>query len=86
MPLEVSFQPIPVLIDGQDSQANLILADGQLTAVIVHLDSEAHPPETRGRWRLAVGFGKCNVLGPPLFKSPEEAGAWVELLLSSDIS
>jgi hypothetical protein len=86
MPLQISFQPIPVLIDGQDNQASLILADGQLTAVIVRLDSETHPPETRGRWRLAVGFGKCNVLGPPLFTSPEEAGAWVEQLLPGDIS
>ncbi len=86
MPLKVSFQPIPVLIDGQDSQANLILADGQLTAVIVRLDSETHPPETRGYWRLAVGFGKCNVLGPPLFKTPKEAGAWVEQLLPGDVS
>ena len=86
MPLEISFQPIPVLIDGQDNEAKLILTDGQLTGVIVRLDSEIHPPEIRGRWRLAVGFGKCNVLGPPLFMSPEEAGAWVEQLLPGDIS
>ncbi len=83
---KISFQPIPVLIDGQDKQANLILADGQLTGVIVRLDSETHLPETRGHWRLAVGFGRCNVLGPPLFKTPEEAGAWVEQLLPGDIS
>ena len=86
MPLEISFQPLPVLIDGQDSQAILILADSQLTAVIVRLDSETHPPETRGRWRLEVGFGRCNVLGVPLFKSPKEARAWVEQLLPGDIS
>ncbi len=86
MSLGISFQPIRVLTDAQDKEASLILADGQLAAVIVRLDSETHPPETRGRWRLAVGFGKCNVLGPPLFKTPEEASAWVEQLLMGGIS
>ena len=86
MSLEISFQPIPVLIDGQDNEAKLILTDGQLTGVIVRLDSEIHPPEIRGRWRLEVGFGKCNVHRPPLFKTPGEAGAWVEQLLPADIS
>ncbi len=85
MSLNISSQSIGVLIDNQDSQGSLILADNQLVAVLVRLDSENHPAEIRGRWRLVVGFGKCNVLGPPVFKTPEEAAAWVEQRLRSSL-
>ncbi len=85
MSLNISSQPISVLIDNQDSQGSLILADSQLVAVLVRLDGESHPPEIRGRWRLVVGFGKCNVLGPPVFETPKEAAAWVEQRLCSSL-
>jgi hypothetical protein len=35
MALDISFQPICVLIDGHDSHGNLVLANNQLAAVIV---------------------------------------------------
>ncbi len=54
----ITFLPIPVLIDGQDGAGMLVLADGQLTAVLVRLDGEAHPLDQRGRWHLEAGFGK----------------------------
>jgi hypothetical protein len=41
-------------------------------AVLVRLDSEHHPAEIRGRWRLVVGFGKCNVLGPLCSRLPKK--------------
>ncbi|MGF9757069.1 hypothetical protein AAII07_17840 [Microvirga sp. 0TCS3.31] len=47
MTLDISFQPMRVLIDGHDSEGNLILADGQLAAVIVRLDG-LMTPSTRG--------------------------------------
>jgi hypothetical protein len=53
------------------------------TAVIVRLDGETHNPEHKGLWHLEAGFGKCDVrVAPPLFTSPEEAGAWVEQTLT----
>jgi hypothetical protein len=67
-----------VLIDGHDSEGRLILADSQLAAVIVRLDGETHAPEHKGLWHLEAGFGKCAV---PPFKTPEDAGAWVEQTL-----
>ncbi|MPR13098.1 hypothetical protein [Microvirga tunisiensis] len=70
-----------VLIDGHDSEGRLILADGQLAAVIVRLDGETHAPEHKGLWNLEAGFGKCAVRTVPPFKTPEEAGAWVEQTL-----
>jgi hypothetical protein len=82
MTLDISFLPMRVLIDGDDSQGNLILADNQLAAVIVRLDGEYHDPEHKGLWHLEAGFGKCSVLvAPPAFTTPKEAGAWVEQTL-----
>jgi hypothetical protein len=83
MPLDISFQPMRVLIDGHDSEGRLILADHQLAAVIVRLDGQSHNPQHKGLWHLEAGFGKCNVrVEPPLFQTPEEAGAWVEQTLT----
>jgi hypothetical protein len=81
VPLDISFQPMRVLIDGHDSEGNLILADGQLAAVIVRLDGETHDPEHKGLWNLEAGFGQCAVRAVPPFTTPEEAGAWVEQTL-----
>jgi hypothetical protein len=52
MPLNISFEPLRVLIDGHDSEGNLVLSDGQLAAVIVRLDGEHHDPEHEGLWYL----------------------------------
>jgi hypothetical protein len=82
MTLDISFQPMRVLIDGHDAEGRLILADSQLTAVIFRLDGPTHDPEHKGRWHLEAGFGRCNVRDPSLFKTPKEAGAWVERVLS----
>jgi hypothetical protein len=81
MPLDISFQPMRVLIDGHDSQGNLVLADNQLAAVIVRLDGGHHDPEHMGR-HLEAGFGKCNVRDAPLFTTLKEAGAWAEQTLT----
>ena len=78
----VSFQPLRVLIDGHDSKGRLILPDNQLAAVIVRLDGEHHDPDHTGRWHLEAGFGKCNLRYARLFKTPEEAGAWVDQTLT----
>ena len=45
MSRDISFQPLRVLIDGHDSEGNLVLADNQLAAVIVRLDGESHDPK-----------------------------------------
>jgi hypothetical protein len=82
MSRDISFQPLRVLIDGHGGEGNLVLADHQLAAVIVRLDGQSHDPEHKGLWHLEAGFGKCNVREAPLFKTPEEAGAWVDQTLT----
>ena len=82
MPLDISFLPMRVLIDGHDTDGNLVLADNQLAAVFVRLDCTHHDPTHKGWWHLEAGFGKCNSHNAPLFKTPEEAGGWVEQKLT----
>jgi hypothetical protein len=82
MTLDITFMPMGVLIDGHDTYGNLNLSDGQLAAMIVRLDSKHHGADHKGLWHLEAGFGKCNVRDAPLFKTPEEAGAWVEQILT----
>jgi hypothetical protein len=71
MPLDISFTPIRVLIDGHDTDGNLILSDGQLAAVIVRLDGESHDPEHKGLWNLEAGFGKCAIRYAPCSRRPK---------------
>lgn len=46
--LDISFQPMRVLIDDHDTDGRLILAGDQLAAVIARLDGEYHDPEHKG--------------------------------------
>ena len=72
----ITFQSIPILIDGHDTQGLLALLDGQLVAVLARLDGETHDREMKGRWHLEAGFGPCQATGNT-FKTPEEIAAWV---------
>jgi hypothetical protein len=85
MALDISSQPMRVLIDGHDSEGRLILANGDLAAVIVRLDNNGHDPENKGRWNLEAGFGKCNIRDAPLSMTPDEAGAWVKRTLTGKV-
>ena len=73
----ITFQAIPVLIDGHDTQGQLVLLDHQLVAVLARLDGDAHDPAMKSWWNLEAGFGPCEAMGDNLFKTLDEAGAWV---------
>jgi hypothetical protein len=75
----VSFQPIPILIDGHDSEGTLVLYGRDLVAVLARLDGEAHDPEIKGRWHLEAGFGPCQDVQMRLFETLDEAAAWARL-------
>ena len=86
MPLDISFQPMRVRIDGHDSEGRLVLVDNQLAAVIVRLDGQSHDPDQRGLWHLEAGFGMYTGPRPMLlFKTLEEARAWVERALAHEV-
>jgi hypothetical protein len=73
----ITFQAIPILIDGHDAQGQLVLFDEQLVAVLARLDGDAHDPAMKSWWNLEAGFGPCDAKGDNLFKTLDEAGAWV---------
>jgi hypothetical protein len=72
----ITLQPIPVLIDGHDTEGRLVLHDGQLVAVLARLDGDAHGEGLKGRWHLEAGFGPCHFGGTYLFDTLEDAAAW----------
>ena len=73
----ISFQAIPILIDGHDTQGQLVLIDGQLVAVLARLDGDAHDPAMKSWWNLEAGFGPCQAIGDTLFQTLNDAEAWV---------
>jgi hypothetical protein len=73
---DVSFQAIPILIDGHDTQGQLVLVKGDLVAVLARLDGESHDPEVKRHWHLEAGFGPCREVPGRVFTSLDEAGAW----------
>jgi hypothetical protein len=72
----ISFQTIPILIDGHDTQGLLALFNEQLVAVLSRLDGEVHEQELKGRWHLEAGFGPCEEEGL-LFTTHDDIAAWV---------
>jgi hypothetical protein len=69
-------QPMPVLTGCDDQEGYLVLADGQLVAVLVRLADEMHADQL-GSWFLEAGFGPCRTTMPPVFDDLDEAQAWV---------
>ncbi len=82
----ITFQAIPILIDGHDTQGQLVLFDGQLVAVLARLDGDAHDPKMKSWWNLEAGFGPCQAIGDNLFKTLDEAGVWVRQRITSRAS
>jgi hypothetical protein len=74
--IDITLQPIPVMAGSRDHEGRLVLADGQLAAVLVRLSDEVHGEE-RGGWFLETGFGRCDGTEHPVFESLDEAEAWV---------
>ena len=74
--IAITLQPIPVMTGSQDQEGRLVLADGQLVAVLVRLADEVHG-DKRGGWFLEAGFGHCDGPQHPVFASLDEAEIWV---------
>jgi hypothetical protein len=73
--MTITLQPISVATGSQDEDGRLVLLDGKLVAVLVHLVDEVH--ETmRGAWYVEAGFGPCAASTARSFASLEEAERW----------
>lgn len=54
----------------------MVLVNGRLVAILVHLSEQYEDPELRGRWFVEAGFGP--LFGKhEIFSTPEEAEAWI---------
>lgn len=79
--MNLHLQPVQVATGSQDTESNLVFADGLLVAVLVRLSDE-HGDEA-GRWYLEVGFGRVDDTHPPTFADLSEARSWIAEQLSS---
>lgn len=74
--IDVTWQPIRVETGSSEEDGRLVLADGKLVAVLVHLSSEHPQSKLQGQWFVEAGFG-------PIFEKYEafptfeDAVAWV---------
>jgi hypothetical protein len=89
--LDITLQPMSVMIDGGAHDGRLVLFDGHLVAVLSRVTRE----ETAGGggqaegWFLEAGFGPCGPVmsvRPPVFAELEEAIAWVRNRLDAELS
>lgn len=81
----LEFRPTLVNTSSPDEEGCLVLADGLLVAVLVHVacihveQSKAAP----SGWQMEAGFGCCAVPVPPLFDTLADAGAWLRTQLGA---
>ena len=68
-------QPIRVATRSADQEGCLILADGNLVAVVVRLAEELHGT-LKGAWFLEASFGAADT-PPPSFPDIDAAEAWL---------
>jgi hypothetical protein len=74
--MEISWRPVRVGVGSLVEEGQMVLVDGILVAILVHLTSLYNTPEMRGKWFVEVGFGPLNGKHE-LFSTLEEAEDWV---------
>lgn len=59
-----------------DKEGRLVLAGGELVAVLVRLDGREHG-KLCGCWLLEAGFGPCAAVPAKVFAGLEDAKEWI---------
>jgi hypothetical protein len=78
--MTLRLQPVHVATGSQDTESQLVFADGFLVAVLVRL-SDDHE-DAAGSWFLEAGFGRVDTATPPTFADLDEAQNWIERRLA----
>jgi len=73
--MSLRLQPVQIATGSDDTESQLVFADGFLVAVLVRL-SEQHGANA-GKWFLEAGFGRVDELRSPMFAHLDEAQAWI---------
>ncbi len=55
--MEIALQPIQVAVGSCDEEGQMVLVDGTLVAVLVHLTGSCDDPHLQGKWFVQAGFG-----------------------------
>jgi len=71
----VVLQPIAVDTGSLDREGMLVIANGMLVAVLVHLCAPDHA--NRGCWFLEAGLGPLRDLRPSAFATLNDATRWL---------
>jgi hypothetical protein len=74
--IQITWQPIRVGGGSHDEEGRMVLVNGKLVAILVHLTGPYDNPELRNKWFVEVGFGPLSGKHE-LFSTWEEAEAWV---------
>lgn len=75
MSLTSAFQ-MKIRTDSSDENGILLLAGGQLVAILVELADESHGEE-RGKWAIEATFGVDGRRHPSSFATAADAADWV---------
>ena len=81
--MNLRLQPVKVATGSDDTESQLVFADGYLVAVLVRL-SDVHQDEA-GMWYLEAGFGPVDDLRKPTFAGLDEAQDWITKRLASTL-
>ena len=74
--MEITSQPVRVSVGPLDEEGQMVLVDGTLVAVLVHLTGPTNTPALHGKWFVEAGFSPLSAQHE-LFASLEEAEDWV---------
>ncbi|MGO4387671.1 hypothetical protein AB4Y85_09060 [Microvirga sp. 2YAF29] len=88
---DITVQTMSVRSDGGSHEGRLILANQDLVAVFSRVTAEENSAGATGTggWFLEAGFGPCSILmttNPSVFRTLEEAIAWVQERLEARLS
>ena len=74
--MEIRLQPVRVSVGPLDEEGQMVLVDGTLVAVLVHLTGPYDDPHLHGKWCVQRGFGPLSE-GDEVFSTLQEAEDWV---------
>ncbi len=74
--MEITWKPVRVGAGTCDEDGRMVLVNGKLVAILVHLTGPYETPALRDKWFVEAGFGPLSDKHE-LFSTWEEAEAWV---------
>jgi hypothetical protein len=76
MVMDITWRPVRVGVGSLVEEGRMVLVNGTLVALLVHLTGPYDTPELHGKWFVEAGFGPHSDK-QELFSTLEEAEDWV---------